>query len=403
MYLDYCLSLSFVYTSFFIVDGTRQTPVEAKLIKDGKVLPLKDVEVIVNEDKIIYKYKKPARNLSGMYQIKLSNGQGEEVKDVNIMMQDVPNPAQDVDVTEIFQTSCLVSWKAPTDDGGAPILKYIVERQDLSLKSGWDNVGEVPAGQPLKYRCEDLVHKKEYKFRIRAVNKLGPSEPAMFGKPVLAKDPWDEPSKPKDVDVVDWDKDHADLVWAKPDNDGGAPITGYVIEFKDKFGTEWSKGIEVPGDCFKGTVPGLKENQQYEFRVRAINKAGPGEPSDVTKPIIAKSRFVKPFIIGNDLVNVIVKKGQVIKYDIKYGGEPEPEVTWMLDNKELKEDAEQRITIDRYERNTVITTRRAVRADSGKCKLILKNSSGVCEGIAEVVVLGKVFRVTQVYVSTFAY
>lgn len=305
-------------------------------------------------------------------------------------MQDVPSQPQDVDVTEVFQTSCLVSWKPPVDDGGAAILKYIVERQDLSLKSGWDNVGEVHQGQPCKYRCEDLIHKKEYKFRIRAVNKLGPSEPAMFGKPVLAKDPWDEPSKPNNVDVVDWDKDHADLTWAKPDNDGGAPITGYVIEYKDKFGTEWVKGIEVPGDALSGTVPGLRENQQYEFRVRAINKAGPGEPSDVTKPIIAKSRFVKPFILGDDLIPIIVKKGQVIKYDIKYGGEPEPSVTWMNDTKELKEDAEQRITIDAYEKNTVITVRRAVRADSGKYKLILKNSSGVCEKMAEVVVLGNI-------------
>lgn len=101
----------------------------------------------------------------------------------------------------------------------------------------------------------------------------------------------DEPSKPNGVEVVDWDKDHADLKWQKPDTDGGAPITGYVIEFKEKFGREWQTGIEVPGDCLSGTVPGLKENNQYEFRVRAINKAGPGEPSDVTKPIIAKARF----------------------------------------------------------------------------------------------------------------
>lgn len=41
-----------------------------------------------------------------------------------------------------------------------------------------------------------------------------------------------EPGKPNDIEVVDWDKDHADLKWTKPENDGGAPITGYVIEYK---------------------------------------------------------------------------------------------------------------------------------------------------------------------------
>lgn len=47
-----------------------------------------------------------------------------------------------------------------------------------------------------------------------------------------------------------------------------------------------------------------------------------------------------------------------------------------------------RITIDKYERNTLLTIRRAVRIDSGKYTLILKNSSGTAEKSAEVIVLG---------------
>jgi hypothetical protein len=48
-----------------------------------------------------------------------------------------------------------------------------------------------------------------------------------------------------------------------------------------------------------------------------------------------------------------------------------------------------RTTIDKYERNTVLTVRRVTRADSGKYKLILTNGSGTCESVADVVVLGK--------------
>lgn len=47
---------------------------------------------------------------------------------------------------------------------------------------------------------------------------------------------------------------------------------------------------------------------------------------------------VKPFLIGDDLQNIVIKKGQVIKYDIKYGGEPEPEVVWQLNGVEVKDD-----------------------------------------------------------------
>lgn len=339
----------------------------------------------------MFRIKKPSRDQSGPYQIKLSNAQGEDVKDVNITMQDVPQAPRDINVKDIFEKSCVIEWKTPVDDGGAPISKYIVERQDISLKSGWENVGEVTGAKATKYKCEDLVPKKTYKFRVRAINKIGPSEPAQFGKTILAKDPWDEPSKPNNVEVIDWDKDHADLKWLPPDRDGGSPLTGYVIEFKEKFAKEWATGKEVPADCLAATVDGLKEGSQYEFRIRAVNKAGPGEPSDPTKPIIAKCRFVKPFIIGDDMKQIVLKKGQTIKYDIKYGGEPEPEVRWEKADKEVIPDtsSEQRITIDKLERNSIITVKKAVRADTGKYKIILSNSSGTCEAIGDVIVLDR--------------
>lgn len=53
------------------------------------------------------------------------------------------------------------------------------------------------------------------------------------------------------------------------------------------------KGVEVGPDVNNATQDGLKEGNTYEFRIRAINRAGPGEPSDPTKPIIAKCRFGK--------------------------------------------------------------------------------------------------------------
>lgn len=52
-----------------------------------------------------------------------------------------------------------------------------------------------------------------------------------------------------------------------------------------------------------------------------------------------------------------------------------------------------RITIDKYERNTLLTIRRAVRIDSGKYTLVLKNSSGTAEKEAEVIVLGNLYLI----------
>lgn len=126
----YCV---FIARRIFIVHGTRQTPIEAKLLKDGKVLPNKEVEAVVEQEKVLFKIKKPTREGSGKYQIKLSNSQGEDSKDVTIIMQSVPTVPQDVEVTEVFQTSCVVTWKAPQDEGGSPLIKYVIERQVIRL------------------------------------------------------------------------------------------------------------------------------------------------------------------------------------------------------------------------------------------------------------------------------
>lgn len=110
----------------------------------------------------------------------------------------------------------------------------------------------------------------------------------------------DEPGPPGRPEATDWDKDHVDLRWTPPLIDGGSPITGYVIEKREKGAPKWIKACETGPDC-KGRVDNLDEGVEYEFRVKAINAAGPGEPSDASKPITAKSRRRKSPIYKNIL------------------------------------------------------------------------------------------------------
>jgi len=66
----------------------------------------------------------------------------------------------------------------------------------------------------------------------------------------------DEPGAPGNLKATDWDKDHVDLKWTPPLEDGGSPITGYIVEKKDKYG-QWEKALEVPADENSCTVPDL--------------------------------------------------------------------------------------------------------------------------------------------------
>lgn len=68
-------------------------------------------------------------------------------------------------------------------------------------------------------------------------------------------------------------------------------ISGYIIEMQDKFGNTFVKAAEISGNVCQGTVPKLEEGNQYQFRVRAVNKAGPGDASEATNPHNAKARY----------------------------------------------------------------------------------------------------------------
>ena len=84
--------------------------------------------------------------------------------------------------------------------------------------------------------CKDLEPGKEYEFRVRAVNSEGESENLHSLRPIIAKDPFTVPLPPSAPDVVDWSESHMDLEWKEPIDDGGAEITNYLIEKKDKNG-----------------------------------------------------------------------------------------------------------------------------------------------------------------------
>lgn len=99
--------------------------------------------------------------------------------------------------------------------------------------------------------------------------------------------------KPGTPEVTDYDNESVSLKWTPPDFDGGAPIEKYIIEKKDRYKPDWEKAIEVPGDQLEGKVPDLKERGEYQFRIIAVNKAGPSPPSDASKMQICKHKARK--------------------------------------------------------------------------------------------------------------
>lgn len=105
----------------------------------------------------------------------------------------------------------------------------------------------------------------------------------------------DNPDAPGTPEITNWDKDHVDLKWSPPKNDGGSPVMGYIIEKREKGRPNWTKAAELKSPYCKGTADNLEEGVEYEFRVKAVNEAGPGEPSQPSQSVVTKPRKCKFF------------------------------------------------------------------------------------------------------------
>lgn len=64
-------------------------------------------------------------------------------------------------------------WRPPKDDGGSPVINYVMERQQVG-RNTWKKLEEVP-GVP-SYRDTNVEHGRKYCYRIRAVTAEGTSE-----------------------------------------------------------------------------------------------------------------------------------------------------------------------------------------------------------------------------------
>ena len=88
-------------------------------------------------------------------------------------------------------------------------------------------------------------------------------------------------------------KDSLTLTWEAPKDDGGSPITGYIIEKRENKKGKWTPVEKVGKNVKELDVKRLQEGTEYYFRVRAENKKGVSEPLETEKSVVPKSPYGK--------------------------------------------------------------------------------------------------------------
>ncbi|XP_071104533.1 twitchin-like isoform X3 [Haliotis cracherodii] len=367
----------------------------AQWSKDGQPLSEADLDIETSKGHTKLIIPDAQRTDTGTYELVLTNEAGSDKIPVKITVMDKPGkPKGPLDVTDIYADRCALLWDKPKDDGGAPITHYLVEKMD-SATGKWEPVCET---DDMEVDVSDLTPGHKYQFRVAAVNSEGTSEYLDSDGEILAKDPWDPSDPPGTPEIIDYDKDYAEIKFDPPKKDGGAPIQSYAVEYREKGTDEWKKGTDVPGTADTATVEGLKEGKEYEFRVKAKNKAGLSEGSECSGPVILKSRRVKPRINHQDVTKKIqIKAGQPFSIPITFIGEPAPKATWTVKGlmgppgsagTEIPLEPSDVVAIKNEPKKSTVDNNKSIRKHTGLYTITVANKHGQDTETVEVVVLG---------------
>lgn len=163
-----------------------------------------------------FQMRQTERGDTGTYRIKAVNENGSDEATVQVTVVDKPSaPEGPLEAKDIYADHMTLNWKPPLDDGGLPIDHYEVEKFDPTV-ARWVPAGKTLDGKTTELKVDGLQSGQEYKFRVKAVNAEGESQPLETDKAILAKNPYDTPGKPSKPEITDWDRDRVDLKWNPP-------------------------------------------------------------------------------------------------------------------------------------------------------------------------------------------
>ena len=155
-------------------------------------------------------------------------------------------------------TTATINWTPPADNGGSPITSYTV----LS------NTGESATTSGTSATITGLTNGQTYTFSVIATNAAGISAVSGSTNPLtLALFAPDAPI----IVSSNSGNGQVTLIWQAPANNGGTPITSYLITA--------SNGSSLVTTNTTAVISGLKNGVSYSFSVAAINVTGTGASS----------------------------------------------------------------------------------------------------------------------------
>ncbi|XP_066556816.1 myosin-binding protein C, cardiac-type [Amia ocellicauda] len=300
------------------------------------------------------------REDEGIYTVVVRNPAGEDRADINVKVVDVPDPPEAPKILSVGEDCCVVQWEPPKFDGGQPVLGYVLERKKKKSYR-WMRLN-FDLHKELTYEAKRMIEGVPYEMRIYAVNAIGMSRHSPASQPFVPIAPT---SEPVGLCVEDISDTTIALKWRPPERLGSAGLDGYIVEYCKEGSDEWVPAFEGLTERTSVVIRDLPTGEKMNFRVKAVNVAGPSAPTRLSQPVTIREIMQRPKIwIPRTLRQTVIKKvGEMVNIVIPFQGKPRPKVTWTKDGEPL--DPKQ-VSVRNSDTDTIFFIRRAERKDSGK-------------------------------------
>ncbi|XP_071040101.1 cell adhesion molecule Dscam1 isoform X2 [Parasteatoda tepidariorum] len=227
--------------------------------------------------------EKTQRKDSALFECIAINEFGEDVMNIKVTIEDIPDAPQNLEVHDVTSRSIRLTWDKPFD-GNSPINQYTVMWR---LANGQTSGGPLSVtGTETTITVRGLKPKTKYFFRVKCLNLIGESQ---FGAE-MAVTTLEEPPRvpPRLVKAIGTSSRSVNVSWQLPAAiEDEAHVEGFYVGYKLSSSSEPFTFIPVDNlrteiDHFC-EVNNLNRKEEYHFIVQSFNKKGASPPSESVK------------------------------------------------------------------------------------------------------------------------
>lgn len=186
------------------------------------------------------------------------------------------------------ETSVYVTW-IPRGNGGFPIQSFRVEYKRLKKVGDWILATSAIPPSRLSVEITGLEKGTSYKFRVRALNMLGESEPSAPSQPYVVSGysgrMYERPVAGPYITFTDAVNETTIMLkWMYiPASNNNTPIHGFYIYYRptDSDNDSDYKKDMVEGDRYWHSISHLQPETSYDIKMQCFNEGGESEFSNV--------------------------------------------------------------------------------------------------------------------------